>query len=328
MDTDQFKRVLDQAAGELDRQAKQQAFSDSAAFEQSARIALAGHLPQDVRTDFDPHPQAFPDISVGRFGIECKFTRNDSWRTIANSISEGMRDPNVEQVFLLYCKAGGIPEVKYRLYQDCVMHVRTSHVPRFEVDLYAEQSLFAKFGIPYHEFAALSMSRKMQFVRAYAKSRLKPGERLWWIGDEEEHSLPIEVRLYPNLSQAEKRQLRAEAAVLCPRIARPSRAKRKYDDVVLYLLTYHGVVVFQARDLFTAGSVALRSSQERGGNYLLRALRDIEPEIEQALCSLPETLIREYWGVSVPVPSRRATWLEMLDSHAVGWMPSKELFRS
>ena len=86
--------------------------------------------------------------------------------------------------------------------------------------------------------------------------------------------------------------------------------------------------MFQARDLFTAGSVALRSESTRGGNYLLRSLADIQPEIETAFSSLPDDVIKEYWGKAVPIPDRKAAWLEMLDSHAVDWRPSRELFRN
>lgn len=149
-DLEDFNRLLGLACGKLDQIAKTVGFVDSRSFENKARYVLAEHAPRDMEVDFDPHPHAFPDISLGKFGIECKFTRSDSWRTVANSISEGMRDESVEHIFLLYCKAGGIPEVRYRRYEDCVMHVRTSHVPRFEVDLYAQENLFARFGISYH----------------------------------------------------------------------------------------------------------------------------------------------------------------------------------
>ena len=47
----------------------------------------------------------------------------------------------------------------------------------------------------------------------------------------------------------------------------------------MYLLTYHGVLCPQARDLFSAGSVALRSDTNPWRNYLQRALKDIEPEM-------------------------------------------------
>ena len=70
--------------------------------------------------------------------------------------------------------------------------------------------------------------------------------------------------------------------MLCPEIVKPSRSKHKYDDATLYLLTVHGVLCPQIRDLFSAGSVALKSDSKRGGNYILRALLDLETEMRRA----------------------------------------------
>ena len=114
--------------------------------------------------------------------------------------------------------------------------------------------------------------------------------------------------------------------MLCPQIAKGSRAKHKYDDVALYLLTYHGVLVSQVRDLFSAGSVALRGDAARGGNYILRALQDLEPELLKALSSIEDKLIIEYWGENVPPGKRQAVWLQKLDDFADGWVPSQNLF--
>lgn len=61
---------------------------------------------------------------------------------------------------------------------------------------------------------------------------------------------------------------------------------------------------------------------------MLRSLIDIQSEIDTALSSLPDAVIKEYWGQAVQVGDRKAAWLDMLDSHALGWIPSKELFRS
>ncbi|GAB1429522.1 hypothetical protein MASR2M18_03540 [Ignavibacteria bacterium] len=122
---------------------------------------------------------------------------------------------------------GGLPEVKWQLYQDCVIHVRTSHVPRFELEIDAKSSLFAQMKISCDEFSVLPIEKKMRCIREYAKARLKEGERLWRIEEkpEQEHTLPIQVRLYTELSQSEKRKLRAEASLLCPKIVAGSRVK-------------------------------------------------------------------------------------------------------
>lgn len=326
MNIAEFEAIISEVISLLNQTISLQGkFTTSRQFEDSVRNTLAS---LGLTVNYEPHPHIFPDIPLGEFGVEVKFTTSDSWRSIANSIFEGMRDSSVEHIYVIFGKMGGTPEVRWEKYDDCVIHVRTSHVPRFEVDMTAEESLFQKMGTTYEEFSTASDEQKMLYVRAYARKRLKPGERLWWLEEREEpsHSLPLQVRIYMNLSRQEKRQLRAEAAILCPQIVKPSRSKDKYSDAVSYMLTYRGVLCPQVRDLFSAGSVALRANQKRGGNYLQRALADIENEMLTATVALEDALFEEYWGRVVPAEERILNWLEMADSYARGWVPSKELF--
>ncbi len=326
MEIKQFEDILNKATDELNKIIQEKGiFTEYKQFEQSVRIVLNS---LGLKVNLNPPAQQFPDIVINEYGIEVKFTEKDTWRSVANSISEGARDESVRYIYLVFGKMGGVPEVKWGKYEDCVIHVRTSHVPRFEVEIGAEnKSLFSLFGISYDEFAKLPIDKKMQYVRKYARGRLKPGERFWWLEDKEEqdHSLSLEVRIYMNLSQDEKRKLRAEAALLCPQIVKSSRSKNKYSDAVSYLLTYRGVLCPQARDLFSAGSVAMRDGI-RGGNYIKRALADIEKEIRDAAETLEDQLFEEYWGKIVAKKDRIKTWLEMADEYAKGWTPSNELF--
>jgi len=281
------------------------------------------------KVDFSPPDQAFPDIAIDQYGIEVKFTTNDTWRSVANSVLESNRVNGIEKIYIVFGKMGGIPDVRWARYEECVMHVRTSHVPRFEVEIGAQQSLFEQMGVSYDAFRSLDIHGKMQYIRSYARSRLKAGERLWWLEDspEEEHTLPIQARLYTSLSTEEKQRLRAEAVLLCPRIVSSGRSRNKYDDVVLFLLTYHGVLCHQARDLFSAGSVANPANDDEGGLYIERAIKLIESEIEIAANDIDDDLIIEYWGCSVPPKDRIREWLRRADSYATGWKPSDVLFR-
>ncbi|MGC2289676.1 MAG: restriction endonuclease [Thermoplasmata archaeon] len=310
-------------------------YTTSAAFEKAVREALQPIVaPYGVKVDFDPHPYAFPDIVLGAYGIEVKFTVNDTWRSVANSVFESTRSPSVRQIYVVFGKLGGEPEVGWGRYEDCVIHVRTSHVPRFELEMSmpgrprSRDSLFVQMRLPYDKFIQLSIEERMQHVRDYARGRLKPGEHLWWMGDrpDEAHVLPLGVRLYTGLEQDEKRRLRAEAALLCPQVVKPSRSKGKYDDATMYLLTYHGVLCSQARDLFSAGSVALRSDARRGGVYIMRALVDIQEEMRTAAQTLEDALFVEYWGASVPPEERIREWLRRADGFARDWTPSEVLF--
>ena len=326
-----FEEILAKAALLLTADARAtRKYDTSEPFERRVREVIDGLVrPFAFKVDHEPGRQAFPDVVIGEFGIEVKVTRSDSWRTVANSINEGTRSRAVKHIYLLYGKMGGTPEVRWGRYEECVMHVRTSHSLRFEVEIGAKESLFSKFGVSYLDFARMSPEQKMTHIRKYVRGRLKEGERLWWLGDdaEQDHSVEPQVRLWMGLPQEEKRKLRAEAALLSPSIVKPARQKKKYDDVALYLLTYHGVLALQARDLFSAGSVALRSNSKRGGNYILRSLQDIEAEMLEAAAYLEDALFEEYWGVRCPPNKRIKEWLVRADKLAQGWKPSAELFK-
>ena len=327
----QFEGVLDVLCTTLtDECHRDGKYKTSASFETNVRQHVRELLIRHhMGVDLSPHPHIFPDIVLGKFGVEVKFTTNDTWRCIANSVFEGTRGADVEQIYIVFGKMGGKPEVRWGKYEKCVMHVRTSHVPRFEVEMLSRESLFDKMHVPYSVFSKLPIEGRMEHIRKYARGRLKKGDRLWWLEDipEEGHSLPLQVRLYMGLEQPEKLRLRAEAALLCPQVVGPSRAKNKYSDAAMYRLTYRGVLCPQARDLFSAGSVALRSDSKRGGVYIIRALKDIEEEMKAAARTLENALFKEYWGISVAPEKRIREWLKRADASAKGWTPSRVLFR-
>jgi hypothetical protein len=328
----EFEEILDRVCAKLTDEAGSTSFQSAGQFEDRVRQVVHEAIESDasITIDFTPHLQAFPDIAVGRFGVEVKFTLNDSWRSVANSVLESNRIESVEKVYIVFGKMGGTPEVRWGDYEQSVVHVRTSHVPRFEVELFADRSLFELMGISYDEFRALDMNAKMLHIRSYARSRLGKGERLWWLEDTQDatHSLPIQARLYTSLASEEKLKLRAEAALLCPSIVDSGRTRNKYDDVVLYLLTYHGVICHQARDLFSAGSVANPNNDDEGGIYIERALKLVEGEMIEASLRMDDALFVEYWGESVRPEDRIRRWLERADSVAKDWTPSVSLFLS
>lgn len=331
MTKEQFESLLNLVAAQLTEESRQTLFATSKAFENRVRQVLeqlGGEY--EIAVDYNPHPFIFPDIAIREFGVEVKFTAKDTWRSVANSVLETFRKQEVVFIYVIFGKMGGVPEVRWARYDDCVIHVRTSHVPRFELEIGAESSLFDIMKISYEDFSALPIEKKMRYIRAYAKSRLKEGERLWWLEEkvEPEHTLPIQVRLYIDLPHEEKIRLRAEATLLCPKVVAGSRVKNKYNDVAMYLLTYYGVLVSQARDLFSAGSVAHRKDKNRGGIYIQRAIEAIEDEMIAASLKMEDALFVEYWGESVTPEERINRWLEKADKFATDWIPSQTLFLS
>lgn len=335
MTKNEFEEILNKCCAQLTEEARTTGFKTSAQFETRVREVLSVITKDDetFEIDFNPNPQAFPDIAMGEYGVEVKFTLNDTWRSIANSVLETQRIDEVKHIYVVFGKMGGVPEVRWGEYEQSVIHVRTSHVPRFEIELPSEktevkESLFEQMGIRYDDFRKLDMQDKMKYIRAYAR-KIHPDGRLWWVEDKEdsdEHTTPVQARLYTNLTTGEKTRLRAEAALLCPSIVKSGRSRNKYDDMVLYLLTYHGILCHQARDLFSAGSVANPKNDDAGGIYIERALKLIESEMKAAALRMDDDLFVEYWGESVPPEKRIKRWLEKADELATEWVPSKSLF--
>ena len=329
-----FERLLDVCCGTLTHEARKSGFKTSMQFENRVREVLDDLLKDEneMHVDFDSPPQAFPDIALGEYGVEVKFTLADTWKSIANSIQESQRVQNVKYIYIVFGKMGGKPEVRWGDYEKSIVHVRTSHVPRFEVELppkgeTGRKSLFELMGVSYSDFSKMGINEKMKYVRAYAR-KIHPNERLWWMGDESnEHTLSLNIRLYTNLSDVEKVRYRAEALLLCPNILKSGRAKKKYDDAVMFLLSYHGVLCHQARDLFSAGSVANPNNDDDGGLYIERAVKLLENDMAKAAMEMDDALFVEYWGESVQPNERIRKWLEKADAIASGWVPSKVLFQ-
>ncbi|MFY9744441.1 MAG: hypothetical protein WA252_12720 [Candidatus Sulfotelmatobacter sp.] len=323
----QFERLLDAAAKQLgdDVRASTQ-YHQPNDFERRVfevlRTVAAG---EQISIDPTFHPHAFPDIKANGYGVEVKTTNKDSWLSVGNSIFEGMRDPTVRQIYVMFGKMGGLPSVKWGRYEDRITHVRISHAPRFVLEMDRDSSLFGKMKVSYDDFSKQPPEDKMRHVRQYSRGRLKPGERLWWLEDENSPGKPLEVRLYMSLQKPEKTKLRAQGAILFPQIVAGGRVKEKYNDVAFFFLKYHNVFCPQTRDLYSAGSVA---GKARGGNYLQRALKNIEAEMREAAENLPGDLIEEYWGERVEPQNRIKEWLRRADWQAKesGWKPSEHLF--
>ena len=239
-----FETILDIAVARMNASAKAGAagYDSADIFEQTVaaelRVACDSNGIGTVGQTF--HPSAFPDILVNGFGVEVKYTQRKTWHGTGNSIFEGMRDENTKRIYLVFCRAD-LPEIRWRRYEDCIKGVRISHSPRYMIDMDVSENFFDELEISYGEFNGLPIRDKMVHVREHVKARISEHEKLWWIDEENNHTLPMQVRLYRLLPPETKIMLRAEAALMCPEIFKSSRQRGKYDRAALYLLTQHGV---------------------------------------------------------------------------------------
>lgn len=341
MNQQQFESILDEVALLLTEDMRTKPMKEwlsvestkALSYEQHVRehlheaIEKMGELGIDNKVDLHPSGQTFPDVPCGEFGVEVKFTTDDKWSSIANSIRETKRVETVKVVYLMFGKMGGNPESRWMKYEDCVVHVRTSHEPRFQVDLSGNKdSLFSLMGVSYDDFRKLDIMDKMPYIRSYART-IHPDGRLWWLENSEngeDHSTDIDLVPYPSLDGETKNRYRAEATLLCPALVAdgPGAGGRKktvaYRDAAMYFMSYHGVLLYNARDINSAGSVGNKVEGVVG----LQAL------MESAANYLDDALFEEYWGVVVHREDRLAWWLQKADLYASNWekKPSELMF--
>ena len=216
MTREAFEPILDEVVKQLGEEVRaNKNYHGPDAFQQRVFDVLAekvkGH-DFNVKPTF--HPHAFPDIHANGFCVEVKTTTKDSWLSVGNSVFEGMRDPAVKDIYVVFGKMGGMPSVKWGRYSDRITHVRISHAPRFVIEMDRDSSLFGKMNVSYDDFAQLTPEGKMKHVRDYSRGRLQKGERLWWLEDQNEEGAPLEVKMYVDLSKSEKRELRAEVCLI------------------------------------------------------------------------------------------------------------------
>ena len=321
MNRDVFTDLMNRATTLMNEQAKagMPGYSNDKEFEKTVLAQLRVCCEGSSNANLSFHDSAFPDIVVNGFGVEVKFTARSTWQGTGNSIFEGMRDESAREIVLVYCRSD-IPEIRWQWYSDCIKGIRISHSPRYMIDMDGVTSFFGEIGMSMDDFRQADLRSKMEIVKDHVKERVGDGERLWWFDENREHTVPVNVRLYRLLDQATKDRMRAESALMCPQIFKGSRQRGKYDDAALYMLIQHGVFAPQARDLFSAGSVA---GKERGGDYLIRAIQNNTNQIAKAAKELRDELFVEYWGELCPPDQRLTRWLELADSHRPDDPPSK-----
>lgn len=192
--------------------------------------------------------QKFPDIIASHYyGVEVKSTKEDHWTSTGSSILETTRVSGVERIYMTFGKLGGTPYFISKPYEDCLSGIAVTHMPRYLIDMRIskEDTIFSKMGIAYDDLR--KMENPIAPVSKYYRSRLKPGESLWWAGDNSDETVSATIRLWKNLTSTEKRHFTIYGCVNYPEIFGGD-----YDQYALWL-TSQGIVDPHIRDQFSAG---------------------------------------------------------------------------
>ena len=253
--------------------------------------------------------QKFPDIvayvnSNKAYGLEVKTTKSNTWRSIGSSIFEGTRVDNVKNIHLLFGKLSNPIEFKCRKYEECLYDVVITHSPRYLIDMNTEdsKSIFSKIGVEYNVLRMLD--NPFNPIKKYFRKNLKNGEDLWWIENSDESISNLEIKLWNNLTQIQKEELRMSALAHFPFIL--SNDPKKYARLATWLVSKFSIVNYALRDTFTAGGqVSIKGVMfPQIFKHFLEKLGDIINIVK----TIPKEDIYYYWEINYSINDCVAEW--------------------
>lgn len=272
--------------------------------------------------------QKFPDIVANKYyGIEVKTTTQNHWKTTGNSVLESTRVDGVERIFMLFAKLASPIEFRCRPYEEVLSEVVVTHSPRYLIDMNLEQgkTIFDKIKMPYD-----ILRKKENPIRPivdYYKSKLKPGEELWWMDAENNSKASnIVIKIWNTLSSKEKQYIRNSAMVYFPEIF--GNMASKYNRIPVWLVNHHSIVCKNVRDLFTAGGkndyVIGEKTYQKVPRIFLN-LFDNVPNIVETIMQTPAFELSEYWENKTTEKTKLFDWIDLVEGHAKKIQDAKHL---
>jgi len=270
--------------------------------------------------------QKFPDIVAKKFyGIEVKTTTQNHWKTTGNSVLESTRVEDVERIFMLFGKLGKPIEFRCRAYEECLSEVVVTHSPRYLIDMNLEEgkTIFDKINTPYDNLR--QKKNPIKPITDYYKSKLKPGQDLWWIQDTEKASNLV-INIWNNLSLKEKQEIKNRAMVYFPEVF--SNRGDKFARLAIWLVTREAVVCPNVRDLFTAGGKADYLIKNKAYKNIPRVFIKLFDNIDSVLEILINTSsieLTEYWNEKTTEKKKIMDWIELVGINSKSVQGAKHL---
>lgn len=158
----------------------------------------------------------------------------------------------------------------------------------------------------------------IQPIVNYYKSKLKPGQDLWWIENENGKSSSLIVKIWNTLTDSERIFIKNKAMVLFPEIF--GNKGDKFNWLSLWLVTNESIVCPNIRDIFTAGGrvdLAFESGQYDAVPRIFQTLFENRMEIIQIIHDMDVVELSKFWRVPVSEENKFDTWLKIISSYAV-----------
>lgn len=271
--------------------------------------------------------QRFPDIIAKKYyGIEVKTTTQNHWKSTGNSVLESTRVESVERIFMLFAKLASPIEFRCRPYEECLSEVVVTHSPRYLIDMNLEKgkTIFDKINTTYDVLR--KKDNPIRPIVDYYKSKLKPGDDLWWIDQENGSSSNFVIRIWNNLSSKDKELVKIRAMVYFPELF--SNSNDKFGRLAIWLITQEGVVCPNIRDLFTAGGkgqiLVGKRTYKNIPRIFLNLITNLDTIVEMIL-NTPSNRLSEFWGFKTTEKRKISDWLQLVDRHSQTISDAKHL---
>ena len=262
--------------------------------------------------------QKFPDIVAKKFyGVEVKTTTQNHWKTTGNSVLEGTRVEDVERIFMLFAKLAAPIEFRCRPYEECLSEVVVTHSPRYLIDMNLEKgkTIFDKIKTPYDTLR--KKDNPIKPIVDYYKSKLKPGEDLWWIDQENNMPNSLVIKVWNNLTTAEQQNISSLAMLYFPEVF--GNTPKKYQNIPVWLLTNFSVVCPNIRDLFSAkgqGTIIIGDKSYRNAPRIFINLFNNLGFIIEFISQTSPLELAECWGISTTEKSKISDWIELVSDYS------------
>lgn len=270
--------------------------------------------------------QKFPDIIAKKFyGIEVKTTTQNHWKTTGNSVLESTRVEDIERIFMLFGKLGKPIEFKCRAYEECLSEVVVTHSPRYLIDMNLERgkTIFDKIDTPYDTLR--QKQNPIKPITDYYKSKLKPGQNLWWIQDTEQASNLV-INIWTNLNQKEKQEIKNRTMVYFPEVF--SNRRDKFARLAIWLVTKESVVCPNIRDLFTAGGkedYLIKNKKYKNIPQIYIQLFENIDSVLEVLISTSAIELSEYWSEITSEKKKIMDWIELVSMNSKTFNKARHL---
>ena len=263
--------------------------------------------------------QKFPDIVAKKFyGVEVKTTIQNHWRSTGNSVLETTRVESVERIFMLFAKLVNPIEFRCRPYEEVLSEVVVTHSPRYLIDMNLEQgeTIFDKIEMPYDILR--KKDNPIKPIIEHYKSKLKKGEELWWIGQEDNGKASnIVVKIWNSLPLYQRHSLIIKSMAYFPELF--GNSSDKFGRMALWLITSESVVCPNVRDLFSAGgkgTIIIKGISYLNVPRIFLNLFENISQIVETIVSTPAIDLSDYWKTTTTEKQKLMDWIELVNTHA------------